>query len=183
MYKNTESGFSYIDVMIAIVILMVGVLALLAGISGSVLQSRGQEQQLQAKQIATSTMESIMSVKETDATRLGWPAVGNVGSNPNELGVNQGIFVTGLQPVFLNAGPDEVIGTADDNGPQVPALQRRIVITDVCDPDRPSPVICSPAGTSAVRIRTVTVTLRYNVGALQRQEVLSTVLTDYAAIH
>jgi type II secretory pathway pseudopilin PulG len=165
--------------MIALVILLVGVLALLSGISGSVLQARGHEQQLLAKQITTSTMESIMSVKETDPARMGWPAVGNVGTNPIN-GVNQGIFATGWQPVEMDAGPDEVIGTADDNGAVLPNLQRRIVITDVCDPDRPSPVICNPAGTSAVRIRSVQVTVLYNVGAVQRQEQLTTVLTDYS---
>lgn len=179
MRPKSESGFSYIDVMIALVILMVGILALLSGLSGSILQSRGHEQQVLAKQIATSTMESIMSVKETDTARLGWNAVGNVGSNPNANGVSQGIFLTGFQPVFQNAGPDEVLGTADDNGNQVAGLQRRIVITDVCDPDRPSP-ICNPPGTSAIRIRSVQVTVTYNVGAVQRQEVLTTVLTDYA---
>jgi len=155
-------------------------LALLSGISGSILQARGQEQQLLAKQTLTSTMESIMSVKETDPTRLGWGAVGNVGSNPDENSIPQGIFVTGFQPVKTDAGADEVIGTADDTGTTVQGLQRSVVITDVCDPDRPSPVICSPAGTSAVRIRSVVVTVTYYVGAIQRQEVLNTVLTDYA---
>ena len=179
MKNVNEAGFSYIDVMIGLVILMVGILALLSGISGSILQSRGQEQQLLAKQIATSTMESIMSVKETDPVRLGWSAVGNVGSNPNTGGVFQGIFVVGFKPVYLNPGPDEVIGTTDDTGAVVPSLQRRIVITDICDPDRPS-TICSPAGTFPIRIRTVQVTITYNVGSVQRQETLSTVLTDYA---
>ena len=179
MKNRAEAGFSYIDVMIAIVILMVGVLALLSGITGSVLQTRGQEQQLLAKQIATSTMESIMSVKETDQTRLGWDAIGNVGSNLVG-GVPKGIFVVGFQPVRPNAGVDEVFGTADDSGTPTIGLQRNIVITYVCDPDRPSPVICSPPGTSKVRIRSVVVTIRYNVGGLQRDEVLTTVLTDYA---
>lgn len=179
MKRNSEAGFSYIDVMIALVILMVGVLAMLSGISASILQSKGQEQQTLAKQIATSTMESIMSVKETDPARLGWKSVGNVGSNPNEVNVPQGIFVTGFQPVFLNAGPDEVIGTADDNGSLVSQLQRRIVITDICDPDRPSPICPSP-GLAAIRMRSVQVTITYNVGGIQRQEQLVTVLTDYA---
>jgi len=180
MKKASQAGFSYIDVMIALVILLVGVLALLSGISGSILQARSHEQQLLAKQVTTSTMESIMSVKETDPTRMGWPAVGNVGSNPDANGVAQGIFLSGWQPVYSDAGADEVIGTADDTGSVIANLQRQIVITDVCDPDRPSPVICNPAGTNAVKIRSVAVTVRYQVGGLQRQEVLTTVLTDYS---
>ncbi len=180
MKDRSQAGFSYIDVMIALVILLVGVLALLSGISGSVLQARSHEQQLLAKQVATSTMECIMSVKETDPTRLGWNAVGNVGSNPDANGVGQGIFLTGWQPVYSDPGVDEVIGTADDSGAVVANLQRQIVITDVCDPDRPSPVICSPAGSYAVKIRSVVVNVRYNVGGLLRQESVTTVLTDYS---
>lgn len=179
MISKSESGFSYIDVMIALVILMVGILALLSGISGSILQSRGQEQQLLAKQVATSTMESIMSVKETDPARLGWNAVGNVGSNPDANGNPQGIFLTGFQSVTLDPGPDEVVGTADDTGTAVQGMQRKIEITDLCDPDRPSS-ICTPAGTFVIKFRSVKVTVTYFVGALQRQEVLTTVLTDYA---
>lgn len=179
MNKRTEAGFSYIDVMVALVILMVGVLAMLAGIASSVVQSRSHEQQLLAKQYATSTLESIMSVKETDAARLGWQAVGNLGSNPNTSGVAQGIFLVGFQPVRQDAGPDEVIGTADDTGAVVTGLRRQIQISDVCDPDRPSP-ICTPPGGADIRIRSVIVTITYNVGGLQRQEVVRTVLTDYA---
>jgi Tfp pilus assembly protein PilV len=178
--RRSQAGFSYIDVMIALVILLVGVLALLSGISGSILQARSHEQQLLAKQVATSTMESIMSVKETDPARLGWRAVGNVGSNPDENGVPQGIFLTGWQPVETDPGADEVIGTADDAGSVLPNLQRSIVITDICDPDRPSPGICNPPGTNMVKIRSVQVTVQYNVGGLLRQENLQTVLTDYS---
>ena len=178
MKHSSEAGFSYIDVMVALVILMVGILALLSGIAGSVVQARSHEQQLLAKQIATSTLESIMSVKETDPDRLGWNAIGNVGSNPNAGGTPQGVFVIGMQPVRADAGADEVIGTADDTGAILPQVQRQIVIADVCDPDRPSSN-CTPAGFARVRMRSIVVTVIYNVGGLQRQELLTTILTDY----
>lgn len=182
MTHKSEDGFSYIDVMIALVILMFGILSMLAAISWSVVQAAGHEQQLLAKQIATSTLESIMSVKETDPTRLGWSAVGNIGSNPDPAtGVARGIFSIGFQPVRTDAGPDEIVGTVDDTGAVVSQLQRRIIITDVCDPDRPSPG-CSPAGPLRIRIRSVEITIRYNVGGLQREEQLRTVLTDYAVV-
>jgi type II secretory pathway pseudopilin PulG len=177
--KLSEQGFSYIDVMIAVVVLLVGILALLSAITGAVFQSRGQEQQLNAKQVATSTLESIMSVKETDRDgQLGWVRIGNVGTNPIN-GVNQGIFVTGFQNVTSDAGPDEVIGTADDAGTIIPGFRRQIVIRDECDTSRPS-YNCPTPGTWLIRIRSVEVTITYFVGTVQRQEVLTTVLTDYA---
>ena len=179
MSTKNESGFSYIDVMIAIVILMVGILALMSGMGGAVLQARSQEQQMVAKQVAASTMESIMSVKETDPDRLGWKAVGNVGSNPDSLGVPQGVFITGMQDVHVGAGPDAIIGTADDDNVTVPNLQREITITDECDPDAPS-YNCPTPGTNPVRFRNVRVDVRYFVGAVPRTESLQTVLTDYA---
>ena len=55
MNIRSEEGFSYIDVMIAIVILMVGILALMAGMSASILQAKGQEQQMVAKQNAAES--------------------------------------------------------------------------------------------------------------------------------
>jgi type II secretory pathway pseudopilin PulG len=188
MKDNSSAGFSYIDVMIAIVILMVGILALIAAISASMLISRGQEQQLNAKQYLVSTMESIMSAKETapegtDLTPLGWNAIGNVGSNIDPAtGQPRGVFVTGVQEVRQNAGPDEIIGTFDDTGPVVPGLARQIVITDLCDPDRPS-AVCPVPGTFPVRNRMVTVTMTYFAGSIRRQEELRTILTDYAVVN
>ena len=77
MREKSEAGFSYIDVMCAVVILLVGILALMSAITGAVFQSKAQQQQLAAKQVGNSTIESVMSVKETN--RLGWIRVGNVG--------------------------------------------------------------------------------------------------------
>jgi type II secretory pathway pseudopilin PulG len=182
MKRKSEAGFSYIDVMIALVILMVGLLAMLSGITSSIIQTRAQDQQILAKQYASSAMESIMAAKETDAARLGWDKIGNIGSNPVN-GVNQGIFSVGWTLVYPNAGPDEVIGTADDGTgtpPPTPVdgLQRQIVITDICDPDRPSSA-CTPPGNLLTRMRSVTVTISYNVGGQLRTEKLQTVLTNY----
>ncbi len=180
MKDRSEAGFSYIDVMIAIVILMIGIMGMLSAITASVVQSKGQEQQLTAKQIIGSTMESIMAVKETDPTRLGWNAIGNVGTNIDPAsGLPRGVFVNGIQPVRTDAGPDETVGTPDDTGPLVQGFDRQIVITDQCDPDRPSPN-CPTPGTFPVRVRTVDVTITYRVGVTQNREFVRTVLTDYA---
>lgn len=179
MKNNSESGFSYIDVMGAIIILIVGILALLSALTSSVIQSASQQQQLAARQIASSTIESIMAAKETSSGSLGWASVGNVGSNPDVNGNMQGIFLTGNQQVRSDAGTDRIVGTADDSGAVVAGYQRRIVITDQCDPDRPSPN-CPTPGTYAVRIRSIQVTVSYFVGSIQRQEQITTVLTDYA---
>ena len=179
--NRSEDGFSYIDVMIALVILTVGVLALLAAISGSILQARGQDQQLRARQIVASTMESIMSVKETDEQWLGWISVGNIGNNFDTNGVPHGVFINGPHEVHENAGFDQVIGTPDDDGAVVPGFEREITITDLCDPDRPSMNCSPPSNLYAVRMRQVDVVVRYFVGQRRNEERIRTVLTDYSA--
>ena len=180
MNHKEENGFSYIEVLIALVILLVGILALLSSMAAAVLTSHGQGIQLEALQIATTTVESIMSVKATDPERLGWDAVGNVGANIDpETGDPQGIFVVGRTPVLSSSGPDEVFGTADDEGAAIPGYERTIVITDICDPDRPS-YNCPTPGPARVRFRQVEVTIFYTVGQSARQERITTVLSDYA---
>ncbi len=177
--SSSESGFSYIEVMVALVIFLIGILGYLSALMAGVVQSRGQQQQLAARHYVATAMESIMSAKETDPDRLGWKAIGNIGSNPDADGNPQGVFVTGFQTVLSGAGPDEVIGTADDAGTANIAYSRQIEITDICDPDRPSP-ICQDPGTWPVRLRRVDVTVRYFVGSAQREESVTSILTDYS---
>ena len=91
----------------------------------------------------------------------------------------EGEGVVGRQPVLSNSGPDEVVGTADDTGPAIDGFEREIIITDQCDPERPSPN-CAPPGTAPVRVRVVEVRVFFQVGLTERSEVLTTVLTDYS---
>ena len=175
--KRSEAGFTYIDVLCGMTILLVGVLALSGVLVTSVVRTRDSEQQINAKQLAASTMESIISARDID--NLGWNAIGNVGSNPDPVsGIPQGVFLTGFQRVYPFPGKDGVVGTADDatdprgNTP-LPNVQRQIVITDINDPDRPTPP-------NPIYFRRIDVTIQYLTDSgVWRQEVMSTVVTNY----
>lgn len=181
MHKRSESGFSYIEVVISLVILMIGLLGLLSALASGIVRSRGQKEQMAARHVASSTLESIMSLKETDPETFGWIAVGNVGRNPDASGTARGVFVNGEQQVRVNAGTDNLLGTADDDGPLVAGMTREIVILDQCDPERPSPApVCDPPGPHPVQMRSVIVTVRYFANGIRQTETLTTVLTDYA---
>jgi len=166
-HKNQE-GFSYIDVLIAITILMVGVLALVAAVTASVINSRAGEQQLLAKQHAASTLEAIFSAR--DIGNLGWEAIGNEGSGA-------GVFWTGRQRIMPDDGNDNVPATDDDAGTAIPGFDRQITITDICDPERPS-ANCSPAGTYPVMMRKVDIIIWYQVNGGWRDEKTSTIITN-----
>jgi type II secretory pathway pseudopilin PulG len=189
--KNNEKGFSYIDVMIALVILMVGILASAAALTANIVRSIESEKQVIAKQIALSTIESIFSARDIARTGAvsGWGSVGNVGTNPDVNNVNQGIFLTGFTPIREDLGWDGVAGTIDDACPAgspcqvsgrpdntsgvIKGFERSVVITDLQDPERPTPP-------HAIARRRIDVTVRYNVNQLQRQQTISTVITNYS---
>ena len=178
--KNNEAGFSYVDTMVGLTIMLIGLLGLAGTIGASVMRSRQQEQQLLAKQYATSSMESIISARDINADGLtdGWDSIGNVGSN-YVSGSYRGVFLTGWQPLKPEPGADDLVGTSDDSGTPVAGMARQIVITDTCDPERPSPG-CLPSGTNPIAIRQITVTIRYqNNASSTLTESVSTTLTKY----
>jgi len=189
--KSNERGFSYIDVMIALVILMVGILASAAALTANLVRSYETEKQVIAKQIALSTIESIFSARDIARTGAvsGWSSIGNVGNNPNENNVPQGIFLSDFRPIREDIGWDGVAGTIDDACPAggachvtgrpdntsevVNGFERKIVITDLQDSERPSPP-------HAISRRRIDVTVRYFVNQLQREQTVSTIIANYA---
>lgn len=188
-FYKSESGFSYIDVIIAIFILMIGILAMVSAITANLMRVYETEKRVIAKQTALSTIESIISAKEIARPGVidGWDAVGNVGSNPVN-GVPKGIFLTDWCPIREDLGWDGVAGTIDDacpsgsacavsgrptnNSPELLGFDRQIQIEDVPDPERPSPP-------NAVSRRKITVSVRYHLNQVVRQEVVSTIVTNY----
>jgi hypothetical protein len=186
--KRNEKGFSYIDVMIAIVIMMVGVLAMVGALTANLMRSYEGERRIVAKQMALSTLESIISAKEIDRPGVidGWPSIRNASVSP-PAGVPDGIFLNGWCPVRDEMGFDGVAGTIDDacsgtgscivsgRPPNTSAIlagyERQIVITDVPDPERPPP--------NGVSRRRIDVSVRFFVNRSARVETASTIVTNY----
>ena len=187
--NKKQAGFSYIDVMIAIVIMMVGILAMVGALSANIVRSMESEKRTMAKQLAMSTIESIISAKEIQRTGVvdGWDSIRNVQTSL-PLGEINGIFVTGFNPVRTDVGWDGVAGTVDDacpgsgacvvsgrpdnTSPLVPGMQRQIVITDVDDPERPHPP-------NPITRRRIEVTIKYFVNQATRTEITTTIVTNY----
>ena len=180
--RRDEQGFSLIEVMISIVIVMVGLLAL-AGTMGLALASTSNSQEdLVAKQKAMEAVESIYTARNTQ--QLGFAAIANV----NAAG---GIFSLGYQPL-LAAGADGLVGTTDDqNYPGCPAgvecinlpgpdgvlgtpddvqmslqnFQRQITITNVLQPD----------GTPNPNLKQVQVDVKYTKAGSARTRTFTTI--------
>jgi Tfp pilus assembly protein PilV len=181
--KNEQGGFSYIDVIIAILVTSIGILAMTGALTANLIRAHGMTNQVMAKQMATSTLESVFAARDIAKTGAleGWDAVGNVGSNIVD-GTPKGIFATDWTPIREKTGPDGVFGTADDacaSGSTCPGAsttnqiiqgyERRIVITDIPD---------TTFGTT-IRKRRVEVTIRYKVSGLVFEESLASNIADY----
>lgn len=185
-FSNNQKGFSYIDVMVAIFILMVGILALVSAITSNLMRTYEAEKRMIAKQVALSTIESIISAKEISRAGVidGWDSVGNEGTNPVN-GVPKGIFLNGFCPIREDAGWDGVAGTKDDactnsggcnvpgrpinNSEEMKGYSREIVIEDLNDPERPN----------TISRRKITVNINYQVNQAIRNLTMSTIVTNY----
>lgn len=179
--SNDQAGFSYIDLLISMLIFMVGILGMTGALAANRMRSQIIEKQLVAKQLGLSSLESILAAKELKPNEeiSGWDTIGNVGSNPiNE--VNRGIFETGFRPIRQNNGTDGIVGTADDacenttvicgtnDSPVVVGYARKIEISDITSTDY-----------TTIRQRNVIVTVRYQVNGRNMEEVIKTIVTDY----
>ena len=98
-----ERGFSLIEVMIAIVVMSVGMLAVIASFAAAVSATQSAQEDLIARQKALEAMESIYTARNSQ--QIPFASISNVASG--------GIFQGGALQL-LCAGPDGLVGTADD---------------------------------------------------------------------
>jgi len=167
--SDGQAGFSYIDVLIAIGILMTGIVALLSAMTAAVATSGRGQQQLLAKQYATSTMESIFSARDINNPRITSFAV--IANTPGTTG---GLFLTGRQPIYGSTGADGIIGTADDGwGPDgsqgtaddlnpINGFSREIAIAPV-----------------SAGLISITVTIYYQTSGLTFSQTLTSYMANY----
>jgi prepilin-type N-terminal cleavage/methylation domain-containing protein len=105
---STERGFTLIEVIIAMLIMGIGLVALLGVFSQSIVAVSFAQEDMLAKQKAREALESIYTARNTQAITFGQIQGVTTG----------GIFLEGLQPLRL-AGADGLIGTADDGAVEV----------------------------------------------------------------
>lgn len=176
---NKQTGFSLIETMAAMVIMLIGMMATMSALSYGMLSMQESERRTLSKELVRSTMETIFSIRDMLAFD---PQATGTTYNWNTLqisnGSNGGIFVDGWTPVRESPGADGIFGTLDDtcaagtscvvNGTTnssavVPGVERKVEIYDIVE-------------NGAVRKRRFTVRVRYFVGTIQREETQSTIL-------
>lgn len=167
-----QSGFTLIEVMIAIIIMGGGLLALATAFAhGMLIKSTAHYHQI-AKEKASEAVESVFTSRDTLVIR--WSQIRNVSSGGIFLDGAQDVRTPGIDGLINTAddgdiesatlpGKDNLMGTADDVTTALSDFTRQITITDI--------------GTNLRQIR---VTIRYRIGHMKRQYQLVSYISAFA---
>ncbi len=114
---QSESGISLIETMIAMLVLTVGAIGMAAMFLQGMRSAASSPTELVATQKAAEAIESVFSAR--DSHTITWEELRNK---------DQGIFVKDPQSMLV-AGPDGILGTADDGreGPETGVVESVIL--------------------------------------------------------
>ncbi len=177
-----SSGFTLVEVIVAIAILAFGVLTLVNVFTQGMALMSSSPWEVIAKEKAAEAIESVFTARDTRV--LTWARIRNVVGGS---GADNGVFLDGprqlcapgpdglvntaddfapcQQEAVLYPGPDGLLGTADDQQVPLRLLTREIQIRDV------------PGN---INLRTIRVIVTYNVGRLPRSYVLDTMISSFS---
>ncbi len=152
-----QQGFALVETLVAIVVLMIGLLAVLATFALAIGNTSSVQYDSVARQKAAEAMESIFTARQT--SQVTFDKIQNVGAG-------NGIFTVGFTPL-TDPGPDGLDGTGDD----VPATPVRLpgasgaitntaqdVLVDLGNFSRQIQIVTVPGNPN---VRQITVTVRY----------------------
>lgn len=176
--QSSEAGFTYIEVIISMVILTVGILGAMEALTYSLVYMQEAEKRTQAKELAYTTLETIYAVRDIQpGTAPGGLSLEGWDLIENKTPTNQGIFLADWTPVRQSPGNDGVYGTADDaceagggcsTSAIVDGYERKIEITNIVE-----------NGSPVIRKRRIDVTIRYTVNNSNfRTETVSTIIAN-----
>jgi type II secretory pathway pseudopilin PulG len=176
---NKEAGFSLIETMVALLIVVFGLMALAQAFVVGVTHMTTSTYDVIAREKAREAVESVHTARDTRT--IVWTQIRNVSAGGVFLdGAQQlrgvpgtegdGLVNTnddGLLPVqfIVTPGPDQILGTADDVMQPLTNFTREIEIRDIQG---------SPA------LRQLRVILRYTVGSQRRTYQLTTFVSSFS---
>jgi prepilin-type N-terminal cleavage/methylation domain-containing protein len=128
--RHSESGFSMIEMIVAIFILTIGLLGVASAIGYALMASNSGRGLTNAKLLVVSALEQMETLR--DSGQLNFAEI----SNSQVSGSSFTGFPTTFVPVSTTPGPDFVYGTVDDPGATnaafaVHGVTRQILITSL----------------------------------------------------
>lgn len=109
----SQAGVTVLEMVVAMLVLTVGLLALATSIGYAVSVSNMGRNVTNTKLLVVSLLEQMETLRNTQELTFG--QIANVGSVDNTGAVrNFNGFPTGFQAISINPGPDGIWGTSDD---------------------------------------------------------------------
>jgi prepilin-type N-terminal cleavage/methylation domain-containing protein len=184
--QSDERGFTLLEVLIALAVLVVGLMSMAYGIGVGLAVTQMSTMDTIAREKAREAMEDVFTARDTSTIQFAQICnIPTSGSNPNNcLFVNgytsmytadsSGLVNTnaaatqGVLETYVTPGPDGVLGTADDVTYNLTGFQRSIQVTSVSSSD------------GYTVLAQVTVTIQYNpLPWLSRTVTMVTVMSPY----
>jgi prepilin-type N-terminal cleavage/methylation domain-containing protein len=180
---HRQSGFTLIEAMISIAVLSFGVLSLAAVYAQGIFYASLTQYDYIAEKKAEQAVESIFAARDTGT--LVWSQIQNVSG---VTGSDGGVFKDGAQPILV-PGPDGLVGATTDAG----AADELIIIGPGADhifgtsddetvdlnPWMTRTIVIAPVP-SEQNLRSITVTINYRVGKLNRTYTLVSYVSAFA---
>ena len=172
-HNESEQGFTLIETMIAMMVLTVGAIGMAGVFLYGMNSATTSPNELIATQKATEAVESVIAAR--DAHTLTWNQLRNssnggifqVGAKAMNTSGNDGIVNTGDQGEALESvtlpGPDQSLGTGDDQIVKLNNFTREIKITDITP-----------------NLRKLEVTIEYPAGTVKRKYSVTTYMSSFA---
>jgi type II secretory pathway pseudopilin PulG len=182
--RTAQRGFTMIEAVISIFVLSFGVLALAAVYAQGMYFAGLNQYDYVAEKKAEQAVEAIFTARDNNT--LAWAQIQNVSGG--------GVFLAGPQPM-LQPGTDGLVGTVSDAGSpdevivigpntttgQIgsggdqtvdlnPWMTRQIDIVPVLD----------PLGNNEPNLRQITITIKYQIGPMQRTHTLVSYISSFA---
>lgn len=175
--RQQAEGFTLLETMIAMAVLLIGVLGLAAMLASSLSYMQNSENDFIAQQKAEEALEAIYTAKYDDT--ITFAQVANTTASP------PGIFLTTAQPILQPGtdglvgtsadstaapayiylpGPDGLMGTSDDIQVPLTGFTRTIAIGNVAND---------------LNLRTITVTVNYTKGRVNRTYTINSYISAF----
>jgi len=182
MSVASSKGFSLVETMVALGVLVTGVLGAAAVLAAGMQNLSSSPADVVTTQKAAEAMEAVFSARQSG--KLTWSQLKNVNGSS---GTDNGIFLDGPRPLYLPGadglvntaddavagletvqlpGKDQGLNTADDQYVPLTTFTREIQIRDV-------------AGENG-QLRSIIVTVKYKNGTQTRTYTLTTYLSSYS---
>lgn len=180
--RDATQGFTLIEVLVAMVVLMVGLLSLVGVLAVGVRRVGVSSNQLIAREKAREAVESVHAARDTG--RVVWNNIQNVAAG--------GIFLAGEQDL-REAGVDGIVNTSDDLAQAIQTLRKpggNGILGDADDEVIPlvdfkrqvtiTPVVNPVTSVVNDNLRQIVVTVRYRVDQQWRTYSLTTYVSSFS---